>query len=132
MGESIRFDEDRIEQIALEYMIKKSKVKKYLKKLMEYPFVVNGDEDKMYECLENIVFDLCNKKDVSKICNRTLKESVPEMIFRVYGYEAFKYLNEEFLMSHNVSLHDVEDGYEDKYEEVESIYQGYSKIRKIR
>lgn len=126
MEEKIILDEERIEQIALEYMVKKSKVKKYLRKLMDYSFIVNGDEDKMYACLEAIVFDLCNKKDVAKVCNRTLKESIPEMIFRVYGYEAFQYLNEEFLRSHNVSFCDVEDVYEDEYGEAECVYQGIS------
>ena len=126
MGENIILDEERIEQIALEYMVEVSKVKKYLKKLLVYPFIVNGDEDKMYECLEAIVFDQCNKKDSSKICNRKKKDAISEMIFRIYGEEAFYYLNEEFLKSHNVSLYDEDDGYEDSYGEVERVYQGIS------
>lgn len=124
IGENIMLDEERIKQIALEYMVNESKVKKYLKELMTYPFIVNGDDDKMYECLEAIVFDQCNKKDSSKICKRKKKEAISEMIFRTYGYEAFSYLNEEFLKNHNVHLDNEEEAEKYDYEEAECVYQG--------
>ena len=127
MENNIVLDEERIKQIALEYEVPTSKVMKYLKNLIIYPFIVNGDEDIMYECLECLVMDQCNKKDESKICTRKKKEAIAEMIFRTYGEEAFYYLNDEFLKTHDVCFVFPNSEYlEERFagNEAECNYQG--------
>lgn len=118
------FERERVEEIASEYMWNISHVMKYLNMLKKYSFIVNGEEELMYDCLEAIVSERCSESK-----RRSLNETISEMIYRVYGEKALYYLNEEFLESHNIDLYD--DRYFDDYlDQTELEYQGWSSSKR--
>ena len=121
-------NENRIilERIANDYELKYTTVVKYFEILNQYPFIADGDQEKMFECLEEIVSDRATAKE-HKGNYRTINETITEYLYRYYDEEAFTYLNKEFLDNRGINSDPEYDGYDDDLRPEEKIEKGYSR-----
>ena len=97
-------DNERIEELLNDYNVSKETINTYYKLLSKYDFV-NLDDESFYDCLELIISDISDKNNISdkrkedKNYNSHGKSSsyiVADALYRVYGDEAVKYLDENY------------------------------------
>lgn len=130
---------ERISELSESYGVDEATISSYLNVLMEYPFIANGDEEKLFLCLARIVSEVSTQSFLDEITKatpgkgpkvnmlyRSVSEIFSEMILRTYGEDAFSYLNDEFLSTRNLRV-DSYDDYDDTMSDTEREYQGYSK-----
>lgn len=118
----------KINELAEEYGFQKRRVNGYFEIINKYPFVKNGDEDAMFECLEMIVQDrLAHTTNIDENLKRSVKDSINEALYRVYDEKSLNYLNDEFLKMHEIELtnYDQEVVAEKQYSYTDRIYNGY-------
>lgn len=121
---------EKVRMIAREYEFSVGTAQKYLNTLLEYPFIKVEDEDQLLCCLELIIAErttqkLITEQNVSPQLKRSLKETITEMIYNVYGDKATDHLDDEFVKQKRLILNN--DPYlEDKgYLNSELDYNGY-------
>lgn len=121
---------EKVSLIAKEYEFNVATAQKYLNTLLEYPFINVEDEDQLLCCLELIIAErttqkLITEQNVSKQLKRSLKETIIEMIYNVYGDKAIDHLDDEFVKQKRLILNN-NPYLEDKgYLNSELDYNGY-------
>lgn len=87
------FDEEKIKEFADTYGASISSVQKYCETLLSYPFIISGDDEYFFECLEKIIIE-SSKRDVSKA--QDYFELVEECVYKIYGDDSVPYLSDSF------------------------------------
>ena len=107
-----------VKELSERYDYAESSVRKILAILKEYPCIVNGEQEKLFECLEEIVAD--------RSTDRKLKDSIEEMVFRVYGEESINYLSDNYKDSRGIDPLSEYIDFDASLDELE--YNGWIKL----
>ena len=114
-----------IDELSINYGMNTQTINSYLEMLLEYPFIKNGDEEKMLYCLEAIISDRASHKVFDKrVHARSLEETFNEIISRIYRAEADEYLNDT---NSTIKFENLNDFGDSTFDESELEYQGYGK-----
>lgn len=79
---------ERIVALSEEYEFKKDKIYEYYNILMQYPVIRNSDIDTLSNCLEMIISERISNQimiEQNSLNSRSVKETINEMVRRVYG-----------------------------------------------
>ena len=87
-------DEERLKELSSEYDTSIERIKSYCEELFSYPFVRNGDDEYIYECLEAILSYREDEEEKEKL------SVVERCVYRIYGDETIPYLSNKFKKKH--------------------------------
>ncbi len=84
------FDEEKFKELAETYGIGLSSVQKYSETLLSYPFVISGEDEYFYECLEKIIIERSKDQDTDYF------STVEKCVYKIYQDDSIPYLSDEF------------------------------------
>ena len=85
------FDQEKIKEYADEYAVGQQTIQKYCETLLSYPFIIGGEDEYFFECLETILIERPKEQD-----NVDYFKTIEKCIYRIYGDDSIPYLSDEF------------------------------------
>ena len=107
-------EEEKVKELCESYGLGEETIREFCDALLSYPFVRDGDDEYLYECLEILASERSSQSFMEEHTPETnlrsgYLENVERCVYRIYGEEAIPYLSKAFKEVNNIETEEDEE-----------------------